>query len=198
LPERLAPSQPEGIEHGPVPAALSPLGAGTGRADAIQRGLVLHSLLQHLPALPPESRRDSARRFAARLAPDQAEEIADEALAVIETPALAPLFGPGARAEVPLTGVIGRHVIGGLVDRLVVLADQVMLCDYKTNRRAPDSVEATPVRYLRQMASYRALLTAIYPGHEIICILVWTHGGGAMTLPPDLLDRHAPGAGIAD
>ena len=116
----------------------------------------------------------------------------------MDTPALAPLFGPGSRAEVPLTGVIGRHVIGGLVDRLVVLPDRVMLADYKTNRRAPASAEATPVRYLRQMAAYRALLAAIYPNREIICILVWTHGGGAMTLPAELLDRHAPGEGIAD
>ena len=198
LPARLAPSRPEGIEHGPVPPALSPLGADGTRAEAIQRGLVLHALLQHLPGLPADTRADAARRYAARLFPDAAEQIADEALAVIDAPALAALFGPGARAEVPLAGVVGQHVIGGLVDRLVVLPGRVMLCDYKTNRRAPDRPEATPVRYLRQMASYRALLATIYPDHEIICILVWTHGGGAMTLPPELLDRHAPGAGIAD
>ncbi len=194
LPARLAPSRPEGVEHGPIPATVSPLAATSAKSDAIQRGLILHSLLQHLPALPAEERRDSAIRFAARLAPDEAEGIADEALAVITTPDLAPLFGPDARAEVPLAGVVGPHVIGGLIDRLVVLPDRILLADYKTNRRAPATPEATPVRYLRQMAAYRALLAAIHPGRDIICILVWTHGAGAMTLPPELLDRHAPGA----
>ena len=49
-------------------------------------------------------------------------------------PDLAPLFGPDSRAEVPLTGVIGDAVVGGLVDRLVVLPDRVLIADFKTNR----------------------------------------------------------------
>ncbi len=94
----------------------------------------------------------------------EAERIADEVLAVMAHPDLAPLFGPDSRAEVPLTGVVGDIVVGGLVDRLVVLPDRVLVADFKTNRRPPARVEDTPVMYLRQMASYRAVLRAIFPG----------------------------------
>ncbi len=67
---------------------------------------------------------------------DQAAAVADEVLGVMTHPDLAPLFGPGSRAEVPLTGVIGDAVIGGLVDRLMVGADRVLIADFKTNRDA--------------------------------------------------------------
>ncbi len=50
------------------------------------------------------------------------------------------------------------------MDRLAVLADRVLVADYKTNRRPPAELADTPVMYLRQMAAYRAVLRAIFPG----------------------------------
>ena len=61
-----------------------------------------------------------------------------------------------------LTGVVGDVVVGGLID-LVVLPDRVLFADFKTNRRTPSSAETTPIAYLRQMASYRAVLRRIFP-----------------------------------
>ena len=47
--------------------------------------------------------------------------------------------------------------------------------------------------YLRQMAAYRAVVQAIFPGHAVECHLVWTRSATVMTLPGALLDAHAPG-----
>jgi len=123
----------------------------------------------------------------------EAERIADEVLAVMAHPELAPLFGPDSRAEVPLTGVIGDQVVGGLVDRLVVLPDRVLVGDFKTNRRPPARLEDTPVMYLRQMASYRAVLRAIFPGRAVRCALIWTRGALVAMLPDSMLDANEPG-----
>jgi len=112
---------------------------------------------------------------------------------VFAHPELAPLFEPGSRAEVPLTGVVAGTVISGLVDRLMVLPDRALLADYKTNREPPASVAAVPPLYLRQMAAYRAVLRDAFPGREVSCALIWTTGTRVMPLPPALLDRHAPG-----
>ena len=157
--------------------------------------------MQHLPDLDPALRGAAARRFLAR--PGQglddagAEALAAEVLTILDQPDLAPLFGPGGRAEVPLTGVIEGRVVGGLVDRLAVLADRVLVADYKTNRVAPGSAEAVPVTYLRQMAAYRGVLRAIFPGKLVSCVLVWTTGPRVMPLPDSLLDRHVPGRDMA-
>jgi ATP-dependent helicase/nuclease subunit A len=195
-PERLAPSRPEGAELGPVPAAASPLAAREAANNRFRRGKLIHALLQHLPDLPPERRAAAARVWLDRpghgLAAGEAEMLTAETLAILDHPELAPLFGPVSRAEVPLTGLVAGAVVGGLVDRLAVLADRVLVADFKTNRRPPRRIEDTPVLYLRQMAAYRAVLRDIFPGRDIICALVWTQASQVVMLPDALLESHAP------
>ncbi|MEA2737331.1 MAG: ATP-dependent helicase/nuclease subunit, partial [Acetobacteraceae bacterium] len=165
--------------------------------NRFRRGQLIHSLLQHLPSVPAEERWDAAVGFLDKpghgLPAEEAERIADEVLAVMAHPDLAPLFGPGSRAEVPLTGVVADVVVGGLVDRLVVLPDRVLVADFKTNRRPPVRVEDTPVMYLRQMASYRAVLRAIFPGRPVLCGLVWTRAARVAMLPDEMLEKYDPG-----
>jgi ATP-dependent helicase/nuclease subunit A len=196
-PVPLAPSRPEGVELGSAPPADSPLAERDAGGNRFRRGQLIHSLLQHLPAVPVEIRRHAAVRFldkpGHRLPTGEAERIADEVLAVMAHPDLAPLFGPDSRAEVPLTGVVGDKIIGGLVDRLAVLPDQVLVADFKTNRKPPVLLKDTPVMYLRQMASYRAVLRAIFPGRAVRCALIWTREARVTILPDESLDQHEPG-----
>ena len=206
LPQPLAPSRPEGVEDGPLPAAASPLAtfaeraAGRGKQAGIARGRLIHALLQHLPDLPPAERASAARDFLARpshgLDAGTAARLARETLALLDHPTLAPLFGPAGRAEVPITGCLatkaGGRVVGGLIDRLAVLPDRVLIADYKTGRAVPAEMAATPRPYLRQLAAYRAILAAIYPGREVVCALVWTAAGRVDVLPEALLDPLAP------
>ena len=75
-----------------------------------------------------------------------------------------------------------------------MLPDAVLIADYKTGRDPPAEVSATPVLYLRQLASYRAVLQAIYPDRPVRCALVWTNGPCVVPVPSALLDLHAPGS----
>ncbi len=201
LPSPLAPSRPTGASLGPVPQAASPLAERDAGPSRFQRGQLIHSLLQHLPDLPADERHAAAAHHAARPAHEieDPEALADEVMAVLDHPALAPLFGPHGRAEVPISGVVAGQVIGGLIDRLAVLEDRILIADYKTNRSPPTGPDTTPVLYLRQMAAYRSVLAAIFPDRPIHCMLVWTAASGpegarVMPLPSVLLDRHAPTA----
>jgi len=198
LAQPLAPSQPTDVELGPVPFAVSPLAAREAAGLRLKRGMILHTLLQHLPSLPREEWRAAAQTFLTRpghaLPPEQAELMTKEVLDILQNAELAPLFGEHSRAEVPLTGVVGERVVGGLVDRLVVLPNRVLIADYKTNRNPPENPEATPVLYLRQMAAYRAVLQGVFPDREVSCVLIWTQAGRVAWLPSALLDPHAPGA----
>jgi len=194
LPTPLAPSRPEGAEDGPVPPAASPLGARErAGAAARQRGQILHALLQHLPDIPPSRQASAAAAFLARsgLTAARAAALAEEALALLRDPELAPLFGPQGRAEVPITGVIGGRVVGGMIDRLAVLPDRVLIADYKTSAAVPRHAAATPVLYLRQMAAYRAVLRAIHGDRPVLCALVWTASCRVDFLPASLLDAAA-------
>ncbi len=194
LPSPLAPSRPEGAGLGSVPQAESPLADRDPQGARFRRGQLVHTLLQHLPDLPPNERFDAACAFADRPGQGISDPVtlADEVMAVLDHPELAPLFGRQSRAEVPLSGLVAGQVIGGLIDRLVVLPDRILVADYKTNRAPPASAAATPVIYLRQMAAYRAVLSQIFPDRDIHCMLVWTTGCRVMRLESALLDGHAP------
>ena len=80
-----------------------------------------------------------------------------------------------------------------MVDRIAVLEGRVLLVDYKTNRTPPAHVGVTPVLYLRQMAAYRAVLRAAFPGRDVVCALVWTQAARVEVLADALLESHAPG-----
>jgi ATP-dependent helicase/nuclease subunit A len=101
------------------------------------------------------------------------------------------LFGPDSLAEVPLTGVLGTHVVSGQVDRLAIGTKEILVVDYKTNRAPPPQ---PPALYVRQMAAYRALLRLIYPGRKVRCFLLWTTVPALAELDAAALDAAAPGA----
>jgi ATP-dependent helicase/nuclease subunit A len=187
-PVPLAPSRPSDVMLGPVPHAASPVARDGG---ALKRGSLIHELLQHVPALAPEERKEAVVRYLKAAAAPAG--LLGEVMGIIDHPALAPLFGPHSRAEQPLSGLMNGVVVSGIVDRMAVLPDSVLVADYKTNRDAPGRAEDTPVLYLRQMAAYRAVLSAIFPGRAVLCHLVWTRSAAVMRLPDALLDAHAPG-----
>ena len=94
------------------PATRSPLSAADeGR---FKRGQLLHRLLQVLPDLPAERRKEAGQAFLQRpvhgLASGLAERYVDEIMTVLEHPDWAGLFAPGSRAEVPS---VGQDVAGG-------------------------------------------------------------------------------------
>ncbi|MFQ5783196.1 MAG: double-strand break repair helicase AddA [Alphaproteobacteria bacterium] len=182
----LAPSRPESAEAAP----LSPLAAGDDGAR-FRRGRLIHRLLELLPDLAPETRAEACRLLLARhghdLDDDAQAAVAAEVLAVLEDSRFAALFGPGSRAEAPLVGVIGDRTVTGQVDRLVVLDDEVMVVDYKSNREPPASPAGVDPAYLDQMAAYRAVLSRIYPDKTITCALLWSEGPKLMVLDPALL-----------
>ena len=201
LPQPLAPSRPEGVALGQVPQAASPLAERDAMGARFARGKLIHALLQHLPSLTPDARPRAAQAWLTRpgldLTRHAATALAAEVLAILDHPDLTGLFGPDSLAEVPLTGVVAEKIIGGLVDRLAIFPDRVLLADYKTNRDPPRRAEDTPVLYLRQMAAYRAVLAKIFPGRAVVCALVWTRTARVVILPPDLLAPHAPHAWVS-
>lgn len=169
-------------------------GNGVERRRAIARGIHVHRLMQSLPGIAPERRADAARRYLARQrALDEAEraEIAEHTLRLLGDLRFDALFLPGSRAEVPIVGRHGGGIVNGVVDRLVVTAQAVLIADYKTNRAAPKDAAEAQARYagyVRQLALYRAVLEKLYPDRPVRAALVWTAVPALMEIPPEALD----------
>lgn len=198
----LAPTRPEGAAFGVMPAMRSPLEVASvtparARASALRRGTLVHSLFQYLPERRPEEWTDVGYRWLMQpghgLKEAEAAGLVARVIEVMGLPALAPLFAAEGRAEQRLAGEIRGQVISGQVDRLRVLPDEILVCDFKTGRHPPSEIEQVPVPYLRQMAAYCALLQGIWPGRPIRCSLIWTETVTVMELPEYLLERYVPG-----
>jgi ATP-dependent helicase/nuclease subunit A len=188
--------------HAPVPPEPEPLppirpSGALGAADRIHRpgdgpaapqarlvGTLVHALLERLPVLPFESWAGAARAYVSARAPafDAArrEAVVRQALGVLTHEALAPLFGPGSRAEVPISGRLrteaGEAPVSGQIDRLAVLEHEILIADFKTTARPPAVDEPAPAAYVGQLALYRTLVSEIYPDRPVRAFLVWTAG----------------------
>jgi ATP-dependent helicase/nuclease subunit A len=170
------------------PALFSPRGAGQRR---FRRGRLIHGLLERLPDIPAARRNEAGRAWLARQGADAAEceSFTREALAVIEDRRWAGLFGPNSRAEAPIVGTYSGAAVRGIVDRLAIDADTVTVLDFKTDRPAPASADLVPDAYVAQLALYREVLRAIFPGKSVSCALLWTEAPLLMEVPQAQLDR---------
>ena len=150
---------------------------------ARRRGILIHSLIEHLPRLERHQRASAASAFVKARAPSlsvaEQERLVRDVLRLVEDPALEALFASDARAEVAVSGRVSvsgeERAVFGRIDRLSIRPDRIVLADFKTSRPPPDRA-LVPGDEAAQVALYVALLRDIYPGRPVEALLVWTSG----------------------
>jgi ATP-dependent helicase/nuclease subunit A len=172
-------------------------GSAADRRKALERGRLVHRLMQSLPDIPPERRNDAIERYLANAAADfpavEQAAIARQVRAILDDQNFAELFAPGSRAEVPIVGRIANEgaapiAVAGQVDRLAVVGDAVLIADYKTDRIVPRRLDEVQP-YVTQLALYRAVLSRIYPGKAVRAALLFTEGSHLMEIPAAAMDK---------
>jgi ATP-dependent helicase/nuclease subunit A len=190
-PRPLAPSAlaDEALADPPWPAGAGGLAA--------RRGVLIHKLLERLPEVAHGARKAAGQawltRNGAEFSQSECEEMLASALAVLAHPDWSALFAPGSLAEVPITATLGEQVIAGTIDRLLVEEDRVLVVDYKTARRPPETLEQVPVAILRQLAAYCAALEKVWPDRVIEAALLYTAVPRLMPIPAQTIARHKRG-----
>ncbi|QOZ30370.1 double-strand break repair helicase AddA [Bradyrhizobium sp. CCBAU 53421] len=193
----LRPSDPADGDSHPIRTGESVL----LRARALQRGTLVHRLLQSLPDVAVERRLGAALGYLARNADGWSEEeraaLARQVVALTVDLRFAPVFAPGSRAEVSIVGRLERPgqpkaLVSGQIDRLMVTPNEVLIVDFKTNHAPPKTAAEAPKGYIRQLALYRAVLAKLYPQRIIHAALLWTE-------TPEMMEisAHALDAGLA-
>ncbi|MGP1282754.1 MAG: double-strand break repair helicase AddA [Parasphingopyxis sp.] len=197
-------------ERPPRPLAPSSLGADTvadpppdaAMLEAAERGTLLHALFERLPDVEPSRRKAAALAWLEGSAgiddPSRRKTLAEDALAVIDDPGFADIFGPDALAEAPIAAVVGDIVVSGTVDRLLVGDDAVRVVDFKTGRVVPDGIDAVPEGHVRQMAAYAGALQVIFPNRRIEASLLYTAGPRLIPLSEQDVAANKPGLPLAE
>lgn len=162
---------------------------GLDENAAKRRGSQIHILLEKLPNLDEYLWPDLARFILenAGLVNDQEslEDIIAEATKVLQKPDLRFLFGLDTFAEVSVSAVLpdrDNQLMNGIIDRLIITDDDVIIVDYKTNRHVPSTEDEVPEGLLRQMGAYSSAITQIYPMHRVRPYILWTATGDLMSL----------------
>ena len=178
------PLSPSKLDEEDEPALSSPIGKH-GRSR-YRRGLIIHKLLQFLPDVYVQDGKNVIFEYLEKNAPDltqpEKERIVEEVSALLENPKFSAVFSSSSKAEVPIMGMVDGKIISGQIDRLAVEKDRVLLVDYKTNRPAAKSPKEIPSAYRKQMAAYKALLSKIYQGKEIVPLILWTDTADLMAV----------------
>ncbi len=195
--ERAGPLAPSSAFAEEIGRAATSGSSAAERQKALERGRVVHRLMQSLPDIPSPRRMDAAVHYLAGTAKDfsaaEQAEIVRQISAILDAPEFAELFAPGSRAEVPIVGRLARmdgatEPVPGQVDRLVVTDNAVLIGDYKTDGLVPRSLDEVPQAYIAQLALYRAVLTRLYPDKAVRAALVFTAVPVLIEIPAEALD----------
>ena len=95
------------------------------------------------------------------------------------------IFGPQSYAEVPIVGHLVGEKFSGQIDRLVVLENDIIIIDFKSDQNPPETTALVDQRYRQQLLIYKQLLQQIYPQHKITCQILWIRTKSLMTIPMD-------------
>jgi ATP-dependent helicase/nuclease subunit A len=177
-------------EAAPGRALESAAEAAAGAEAARRGGLALHALLQHLPQVPRALWPQVVEKALAELLPEAPERHAGlgrKAIAILDNPGFARLFGPDSRAEVPFLLAARRDGVpvrlAGRIDRLVVEKTAVLVVDYKSDADPPGDASQVPASYLTQVGLYAHVASQLFPGRAIEAGILWTTLESLMILP---------------
>jgi len=159
-------------------------------AARVERGILIHRILQNLPELTEAERAAHIETAVRRAGADPA--LVAQLQRLTADPVLAEILSADGHSEASL---ITQRPDGSperrRIDRLVVTPEGILVADYKTDREVPESPEACNPEYLIQLAIYREALRRTDPGKPLRFCLVYTEGPRLFMIPDALLDRMA-------
>ena len=154
---------------------------GLDESAAKRRGNQIHLLLEKLPNMEAGLWSKLARPILENesLADDgeNLDGIIDEAVKVLQKPDLSFLFGPDTFAEVSISALLpecDNRLMNGIIDRLIIANDEIIIVDYKTNRHVPSIEDEVPEGLMRQMGAYASAITQMYPLQRVRPYILWT------------------------
>ena len=170
-------------------ASAGTLPARKRRGAGVERGILIHRILQNLPDLPSPERPAYIEAVVRRAGGDP--ELAAQLIRLLEHPVLADILSGDGHSEASLIVQGPGGPERRRLDRLVIRPEGILVADYKTDREVPEGPETCNPDYLMQLAAYRDALRLTQPGIPLRFCLVWTEAPKLMEISDTLLDRMA-------
>lgn len=156
--------------------------------DGRQRGLIIHALLEQMTQTKHPSLLRLAQQFGLEEHSTPFQSCVSEAQHLLQAPDLQMLFDSrhytAAYNEVPISYELKGRMVYGIIDRLVIAAEQILLIDYKSHRLETELLPALVEVYKPQLSLYVEGIQKMWPEHAVKPYLLFTHS--ATLLPVGL------------
>ncbi|MDH5218795.1 MAG: UvrD-helicase domain-containing protein, partial [Gammaproteobacteria bacterium] len=147
------------------------------------RGIAIHRMIELLTETAPIEKHDVLIQTGSELGlpvdNKMLTECFDEALSTVQNDEFSEFFDSTnyleAFNELPLQFKQGTHWINGIIDRLIVKDERVIILDYKTHRIKGGEIPQKTEEYRGQMQSYRRGIEQLWPDKKIDTVLLFTH-----------------------
>ncbi|QKX01729.1 AAA family ATPase [Wolbachia endosymbiont of Cruorifilaria tuberocauda] len=140
-----------------------------GMSDGYTRGLIIHSILQYMPKIEKDRRKDWIKKYLDHInTRDGKDEIYKKILAFNEKYDY--LFDLEGKSEIPLSGMVDGKAVLVRLDRLCITQNKAIIIDYKLHR----NISAFSLNEIKkQMLTYKTLVQEIYPNKDVECVVIW-------------------------
>ncbi len=153
--------------------------SATWMTDGYTRGLIIHSILQYMPKIEKERRKNWVRKYLDNInTSEDKDEIYSKILAFNEKYGY--LFDLEGKSEITLSGIIDGEPVLVRLDRLCITQDKAIIIDYKSHRNVSVSL-LNEIK--KQMLTYKTLVQEIYPNKQVECVVIWVED---LTIQSDL------------
>ncbi|WP_065095363.1 UvrD-helicase domain-containing protein [Wolbachia endosymbiont of Nomada flava] len=143
--------------------------SATWMTDGYTRGLIIHSILQYMPKIEKERRKNWVRKYLDNInTSEDKDEIYSKILAFNEKYGY--LFDLEGKSEITLSGTIDGKSVLVRLDRLCITQDKAIIIDYKSHRNVSVSL-LNEIK--KQMLIYKTLVQEIYPNKQVECVVIW-------------------------
>ncbi len=143
--------------------------SATWITDGYARGLIIHSILQYMPKIEKDRRKNWVRKYLDNInTSEDKDEIYNKILAFNEKYGY--LFDLEGKSEITLSGTIDGKSVLVRLDRLCITQDKAIIIDYKSHRNV--SVSSLD-EIKKQMLIYKTLVQEIYPNKQVECVVIW-------------------------
>ncbi|HSW52159.1 MAG TPA: 3'-5' exonuclease, partial [Sulfuricaulis sp.] len=161
------------------------------RTPQQRRGKVIHRMLERLANGEPHAAVEKKiwQEFGEWLTEKDFSQWWREACAVPDRAEFRGFFDPAryqeARNEIPILYRDGGRDVYGVIDRLVMREEEIVLIDYKTHARATrENIAQLAEEFREQMRQYGEGARRLWPGKKLRLVLLFTACGATVELAP--------------
>ena len=134
--------------------------------ESMNRGTIIHKLLHELPLIKKDQWNEYIKNSY-----NEADDTFIQQITKTLNDYKYIFFGNNIYSELAMIGQINGKIKSIVVDKMIISDKQIQIIDFKTDELIPDNI---PGSYIKQLTSYKQLVSKRYQKKIISCGILWT------------------------